>query len=116
MIVDLVRQCRESFDRGTTRPLEWRRSQLRALVTMLRTHEEEFAAALKTDLGRGPEEAWLYDVGFSITEIELMLKNLKKWTAPRKVPTPVVAKPGSSRRIPEPLGRSEEHTSELQSH
>ena len=71
---------------------------------MLRTHEDEFAAALKTDLGRGPEEAWLYDVGFSITEIELMLKNLKKWTAPRKVPTPVVAKPGSSRRIPEPLG------------
>ena len=71
---------------------------------MLRDNEAEFAAALKTDLGRGPEEAWLYDVGFSITEIELMLKNLKKWTAPRKVPTPPVALPGSSRRIPEPLG------------
>jgi aldehyde dehydrogenase (NAD+) len=104
MIADLVRQCREAFDRGTTRPLEWRRSQLHAMVTMLRSHEAEFAEALKTDLGRGPEEAWLYDVGFSITEIELMIKNLKKWTAPRKVPTPVVAKPGSSRRIPEPLG------------
>ena len=104
MIADLVRQCREAFDRGTTRPLAWRRSQLEAMVSMLRSHEAEFAEALKSDLGRGPEEAWLYDVGFSITEIELMIKNLKKWTAPRKVPTPVVAKPGSSRRIPEPLG------------
>ena len=104
MIADLVRQCREAFDRGTTRPLEWRRAQLHALVRMLRENEKDFAAALKADLGRGPEEAWLYDIGFSITEIELMLKNLKKWTAPRKVPTPVVAKPGSSRRIPEPLG------------
>ena len=104
MIADLVRQCRETFDRGTTRPLEWRRQQLEALIRMLTENEKEFAEALKTDLGRGPEEAWLYDVGFSITEIEMMIKNLRKWTSPRKVPTPVVAMPGSSKRVPEPLG------------
>jgi aldehyde dehydrogenase (NAD+) len=33
-----------------------------------------------------------------------MLKNLKKWTAPRKVPTPMVTKPASSMRVPQPLG------------
>ena len=77
MIADLVHQCRETFDRGTTRPLQWRRQQLEALIRMLRENEKEFAEALKTDLGRGPEEAWLYDFGFSITEIELMIKNLK---------------------------------------
>ena len=104
MIADLVHQLRSEFERGTTRPLEWRRRQLRQLVAMLRDHEDDFAAALKTDLGRGPEEAWLYDVGFSITEIEAMDKNLERWTEPRKVPTMVVAKPGSSWRIPEPLG------------
>jgi aldehyde dehydrogenase (NAD+) len=62
------------------------------------------SAALKVDLGRGVEEAWLYDIGFTITEVKLMLKNLKKWTAPRKVPTPMVTKPASSMRVPQPLG------------
>jgi aldehyde dehydrogenase (NAD+) len=71
---------------------------------MLEKHQDELSAALKVDLGRGVEEAWLYDIGFTITEVKLMLKNLKKWTAPRKVPTPMVTKPASSMRVPQPLG------------
>ena len=71
---------------------------------MLEMHQDELSAALKVDLGRGVEEAWLYDIGFTITEVKLMLKNLKKWTAPRKVPTPMVTKPASSMRVPQPLG------------
>ena len=71
---------------------------------MLEKHQDELSAALKVDLGRGVEEAWLYDIGFTITEVKLMLKNLKKWTAPRKVPTPTVTKPASSMRVPQPLG------------
>jgi aldehyde dehydrogenase (NAD+) len=74
------------------------------MITMLEKHQDELSAALKVDLGRGVEEAWLYDIGFTITEVKLMLKNLKKWTAPRKVPTPMVTKPASSMRVPQPLG------------
>jgi len=74
------------------------------MITMLEEHQDELSAALKVDLGRGVEEAWLYDIGFTITEVKLMLKNLKKWTAPRKVPTPMVTKPASSMRVPQPLG------------
>ena len=104
MISAVVDEARAAFNAGVTRPLEWRRSQLKAMIRMLEEQQDEFAAALRSDLGRGPEEAWLYDLGFSIGEIRLMLKNLKKWTSPRKVPTPLVAKPGISRRIPQPLG------------
>jgi aldehyde dehydrogenase (NAD+) len=74
------------------------------MITMLEKHQDELSAALKVDLGRGVEEAWLYDIGFTITEVKLMLKNLKKWTAPRKVPTPLVTRPASSMRVPQPLG------------
>jgi aldehyde dehydrogenase (NAD+) len=104
MISSIVQQSRQAFDSGITRPLAWRKAQLETMITMLERHQDELSAALKVDLGRGVEEAWLYDIGFTITEVKLMLKNLKKWTAPRKVPTPMVTKPASSMRVPQPLG------------
>jgi aldehyde dehydrogenase (NAD+) len=104
MISQVVATARASFESGKTRPLAWRKAQLTSMIKMLRDNADDFSAALKHDLGRGPEEAWLYDIGFSITEIELIIKNLKKWTEPRKVSTPLVSMPGSSHRIPQPLG------------
>jgi aldehyde dehydrogenase (NAD+) len=104
MISQVVATARTAFESGKTRPLAWRKAQLVAMIKMLEENADEFSAALKQDLGRGTEEAWLYDIGFSITEIELIIKNLKKWTEPRKVSTPLVSMPGSSHRIPQPLG------------
>ena len=89
-ISQIVSQTRSAFQSGVTRPLSWRKAQLEAMITMIEEHQDEFSAALKADLGRGVEEAWMYDLGFTIAEVKLMLKNLKKWTSVRKVPTPLV--------------------------
>ncbi len=101
---DLVAQLRVAYDSGATRPLEWRRRQLLQIVKMLEENEEEFQQALAADLGKPHVEGYITDIAFVISEIRLMLKNLKKWNKTERVPTPIVAMPAQSRLIPEPLG------------
>ena len=101
---DVVSALRATFERGTTRPLAWRRRQLERMIAMLEEHEDEWLAALATDLGKPRMEGYVADVAFVTGEIRLMLKNLRRWNRTERVRTPLVNRPGSSRRIPEPLG------------
>ena len=95
---------RVAYDRGVTRPLAWREKQLRQLVRMLEENERQLLDALAVDLGKPRVEGFMTDIAFVISEIELMIKNLKKWNRPERVGTPLVTRPASSRLVPESLG------------
>jgi aldehyde dehydrogenase (NAD+) len=98
----LVSRLRASFDAGRTRPLEWRREQLKALIAMHDDHADEFIKALRADFGKPTFEAFTSDVGQGKTEAKTALKNLKKWTRPERIGLlPVM---GKARVLREPLG------------
>jgi aldehyde dehydrogenase (NAD+) len=101
-----VKTLRNTFNSRVTRPLAWRRQQLRNMINMLENNEAELLEALKVDLGKPMAEAFITDLAFVTGEIKLMLKNLNKWNSVEKVPTPLVAMPAKSVLIPEPLGLS----------
>ncbi len=101
---DMLTQLRASFDSGLTRPLDWRREQLVAIGRMLEENEERLNEALMQDLGKPPQEVLLGETALLFSEIEHARKRLGRWTKPRRVPTPMVGKPGRSRVQPEPLG------------
>jgi aldehyde dehydrogenase (NAD+) len=103
-ISTLAEDLRSTYRRGVTRPLEWRRRQLKQMLAMLDDNEAEIMDALKTDLGKPAVEGFITDIAFVTGEIKAMLKNLRKWNEAVRVPTPVVALPAKSRLIPEPLG------------
>lgn len=103
-ISNLAEDLRSTYRLGITRPLEWRRRQLKQMLAMLTDNEAEIMAALKTDLGKPTVEGFITDIAFVTGEIKAMLKNLRKWNETVRVPTPVVALPAKSRLIPEPLG------------
>jgi len=100
----IVQRARDAFDSGRTRPLSWRRAQLDGMRKLLEDNSEQLLAALAADLGKPAAEGWVTDIGFTIGEIKLLQKNLRKWTRPERVATPIVALPGSSHRVAEPLG------------
>ncbi|MEU1184276.1 aldehyde dehydrogenase family protein [Streptomyces sp. NPDC005820] len=99
-----VARLRTAFATGRTRPLAWRKTQLRALRDLLTTHQADFAAALHTDLGKNATEAHVTETGFVVNEIDHTLRHLRRWLRPRRVPAPVSLAPARARTVREPLG------------
>ncbi|MBI4996278.1 MAG: aldehyde dehydrogenase family protein [Rhodocyclales bacterium] len=103
-IPPVVAGLREAYDSGLTRPLQWRRDQLRSLRRMLVEHAPEFDLALNEDLGKPPAEARLTETGFLVGEIDHTLRHLRRWLAPRRAGVPMILQPASARVMLEPLG------------
>lgn len=101
---DVVERLRATFRSGVTRPVAWRRDQLRALIRMLTEGEEELLAALAADLGKPAVEGWSTEIALPIADIEDTLKRLDGWVRPERVPTPMAQRPGRSWIVREPLG------------
>ncbi|WP_285733776.1 aldehyde dehydrogenase family protein [Nocardiopsis sp. ATB16-24] len=99
-----VARLRAAFASGRTKPLSWRRAQLRALRDMLVRERPVFEQALKADLGKSPVEAHTTEIGFVVNEIDHTLKHLSSWLRPQRVPVPVSLAPAKARRVREPLG------------
>lgn len=75
----VVAALRKTFASGRTRPVEWRRAQLRALDAMMTENEVRIADALERDLDRRPFEAWLADSASTAGEARYAAKNVGKW-------------------------------------
>ncbi|WP_224364895.1 aldehyde dehydrogenase family protein [Hyalangium versicolor] len=100
----LVEKQRAYFETRTTLPLQWRREQLQALDRAAHKYEAEILAALKSDLSKSPEEAYLTEVGSIYGEIKNALKNVKGWMKPRRALAPVVIQPARAYQYADPLG------------
>jgi aldehyde dehydrogenase (NAD+) len=101
---ELLEGLRATFAAGTTRPLAWRREQLKAMLRLLTENEAALSAAITEDLGRHPLEAYSLDVGVSLLHIKHMLKHLADWMKPQRVSPGMLALPGTAEIISEPLG------------
>ncbi|MGB5682244.1 MAG: aldehyde dehydrogenase family protein, partial [Polyangiales bacterium] len=100
----LVARLRGHFDRGVTKSLRWRFSQLDALEHLLMEREGDILEALQKDLGKPETEALLSEVRMIVGEVRLTRKKLRSWMKPERVRTPLIAMPGRSYIYREPLG------------
>ena len=101
---EVAKHLRRGYDSGLTRPLPWRRAQLRQLQRMLAEREAEWLAALAADLRKPPAEGWATDMGAINAEINALHDNLSSWAQSRPVHVPLRLGVGRARVVPEPLG------------
>lgn len=101
---EVLTEVRESFESGKTKSLSWRKSQLQALLKLIKENEEEILRILRVDLGKSRVEAFRDEVGFLIKSVKHHLGNIKKWVTPTSIDLPFAAFPSSSEMRQEPLG------------
>jgi len=101
---ETVKHLRQGYDRGLTRPLSWRRAQLRQLQRMLKEREADWLSALSADLRKPATEGWATDIGAINGEIDALQRHLSHWAEPRPVHVPIRLGVGKARVVPEPLG------------
>src|SRR3990170_977790 len=100
----IVKRLRESAKSGLMRSEEARNTQLVQLKRMLEENEQRFTDALRSDLGKSEIEAYVTEIGFTISEVDEALSNLRSWMKPEKAKLPLKFRPGAARIIPQPLG------------
>lgn len=103
-VEQLVQDQRNYFKSNTTRPVEFRLKQLKKLKALLLQHEEEMHEAIFNDFGKSKYENQLTEFLPLIDEINIAIKNLKKWVQHRSVKTNLLNFPAKSYLVPEPLG------------
>lgn len=99
-----LQKMQDYFTSRVTYNYEFRSQQLQKLKEALYKYEQEIYAALYSDLKKNPEECWVTEIGFTISEISYALKKLRRWMRPKKVGTNLLNFPGKSYIVHEPLG------------
>jgi len=103
-LTDPLQRMRHYFNSGATKPFRFRKEQLLHLKRALRKYEQPLHEALYTDLKKSPEEAWVTETGFILSEINEALRNLADWMEPERARTNLLNWPSASYVMREPLG------------
>ncbi|MFA7081415.1 MAG: aldehyde dehydrogenase [Bacteroidales bacterium] len=103
-IKDIFKSQKEYFLTDTTRDLDFRIRNLKALREEIINNEREIQEALFKDLHKSEEEAYLTEIGIIVSEINQNIKKIKKWAKPKKVRSSIACFPSSAKIISEPYG------------
>ncbi|MDU2828673.1 MAG: aldehyde dehydrogenase family protein, partial [Clostridium perfringens] len=85
-----INKQREYFSTGETKDISFRIEKLKKLRDVLKSEEEKIFEALKKDLMKSSFESYVTEVAMVYDEINMHIKNIKKWSKKRRVKTPLV--------------------------
>ena len=92
------------FNSGTSKSIQYRINSLKKLKKNISLNENEIINALKSDLGKSETETFFSEIALIYIEINLALKNVKRWSKRRKVSSSLINFLSSDYIIPEPYG------------
>ena len=100
----LVEQQRLYFLQDKTRDVATRIAYLQRFKEVILQRQMEISDALRVDLNKGSNEAFLTEIGVVLSELSHMIRHLPKWTKTQRVKTPLLLFLAKSYVVPEPYG------------
>lgn len=100
----VVEKQKEFFNTDATKSVGYRISMLRKLENVIKENENQILSALNSDLSKSDAEGYLTEIGIVYSEIREALKNVKKWSKPRRVRGSLGTFPAKSYVYSEPYG------------
>lgn len=101
---DLIQEQRDFALSGKAKNISFRIDALKKLKQILLQHEKELYHAIQEDFKKSQFETYMTELSLIYHEINLALKKIKRWSAPKRVWTDLANLPGRSFIIPEPYG------------
>jgi aldehyde dehydrogenase (NAD+) len=95
---------RSFFSSGKTLSVDFRIEQLKKLRKIIVDNETAILDALHLDLRKNHTEGYVTEVGFTLAELDHALKDIKKWTRPKRVGTAMFHAVATSHIYNDPYG------------
>ncbi len=92
------------FSSKKTIDIDLRINSLKNLLREIKSSEDEIESALYKDLGKSKGESYLTEINFVYTEINIAIKNIRRWAKRKSVRSSLINFPSSDYIIPEPYG------------
>ncbi|NMC39400.1 MAG: aldehyde dehydrogenase family protein [Bacteroidales bacterium] len=101
----ILENKRNFFASGITLDINYRLENLRKLRSLILSHEDELRDALHKDFHKPCFEVLGTESRFTVVEISMMIRNLKKWSGRQRVRTSITNFPARSYILPQPYGQ-----------
>ncbi len=103
--IDRITQKQHAFfATGVTLDVDYRMEALKKLRQALLDNEAAIAEAIRSDLGKSPEESYMCETGLVISEITYLLRHIRRFAKEKTVPTPLAQFASRSYQKPMPYG------------
>ena len=101
---DILTAQKSFFKSQKTKDLNYRLSLLKALKAEILANEESILEALNKDFRKSQFEAYLSEFAMVMSQLNLAIKNLKKWAKPQRIKASILTFPSKDYIYKEPYG------------
>ena len=101
---EILENQKKFFESGKSRDINFIKGKLQQLKNSILKNEKVIYSALYKDLKKSKFEAYISEIGILISEIDLVIKNIDKWSKPKKIRSSMLNFPSNDFIISEPYG------------
>jgi len=103
-INDVFTRQKDFFNSNKTKDVSFRIEQLIKFKRVFKDNEDALYKAIYEDFGKSEFDTYVTELALLYHEVNICVKNLRKWSRRKKVSTGLINFPARSYIIPEPLG------------